>query len=63
MEYEIADASSLENLEVMVNKMIAEGFTPQGGIVSYVPAGERMLWGQNIAGCYFAQAMVRKAKK
>ena len=50
MDYEIAIGETPEELEEVVQAMIEEGFTPQGGVAN-TPAGHGM------------QAMIRKAKK
>ena len=61
MKYEIADAPSTEELEELVNQMIKEGWTPQGGVISYTINVHKALTG-NLANNRFAQAMVRKGK-
>lgn len=62
MQYEIAVGATTEKLEEVVNEMISEGWKPQGGLIAFLPDGERAAFGHNYANLSFAQAMV-KAKK
>jgi hypothetical protein len=62
MEYMILEAGDHPEMEIKVNKALAAGWKPQGGIAAYTVM-ERDGYGKTYHNIWFMQAMIKETGK